>query len=307
MGHIIDIHAHLGDICFPGGGELIGKTGVNNRNWIDIISISEWFLHRFAPDDSYFGSWLHQKEIQSSLKRNFTGSLQNFLRSMKQANISHSVSLPVPPNVNFSDIQPVAAKHPCIIPFTGVDFSRKYDVEVALHSDVKAGAKGMKLHPILQREKLTSQKTYEAVESFASHSLPILIHTGVCYYYTAFTDKQHRERPLFGDIKDVMKLIVDFPSVNFILGHAGLLQWDELKQSVGSAKNVWVDGTFRNSVGLRELVRVLGPEKVLFGSDWPWGNRKPALKILRQAFKGDYHLERRILFKNAAELIGFSF
>ena len=26
MDSIIDIHAHLGDICFPGGGELIGKN-----------------------------------------------------------------------------------------------------------------------------------------------------------------------------------------------------------------------------------------------------------------------------------------
>jgi len=307
MDHIIDIHAHLGDICFPGGGELIGKTGVKSRNWIDIISISEWFFHRFAPDDSYFGSWLHQKEIQSSLKRNFTGSLQNFLRSMKQASISHSVSLPVPPNVIFSDIQSVAEKHPSIIPFTGVDFSREYDVEAELRNDVKAGAKGMKLHPILQCEKLTSQKTYEAVEAFALHDLPVLLHTGVCYYYTTSVDKQNREKPLFGDIKDVLKLIADFSDINFIMGHAGLLQWDELKQSVRSFKNIWVDGTFKSPTGIRELVRVLGADKVLFGSDWPWGNRKPALKILKRACKNDYHMERKILFENAAELMGLSF
>jgi len=28
MDHIIDIHAHLGDICYPGGGKLIKKKGV---------------------------------------------------------------------------------------------------------------------------------------------------------------------------------------------------------------------------------------------------------------------------------------
>lgn len=41
METIIDIHAHLGDICFPGGGELIGKSSVKNRNWIMQINIEE--------------------------------------------------------------------------------------------------------------------------------------------------------------------------------------------------------------------------------------------------------------------------
>ena len=41
-------------------------------------------------------------------------------------------------------------KDPSIIPFTGVDFSRHYDFEAALCSDVWRGAKGMKLHPIIQ-------------------------------------------------------------------------------------------------------------------------------------------------------------
>ena len=164
----------------------------------------------------------------------------------------------------------------------------------------------MKLHPILQCEKLTSQRTFEAVEAFAPHGLPILLHTGVCYYYTSSIDKRKRERPSFGDIKYVIRLITAFPGVNFILGHAGLLQWDDLKDSIGSLKNVWVDSTFKSPTGVKELIRVLSAEKVLFGSDWPWGNRKPALKILKKACKSDYHLERRLLFENASELMNLS-
>jgi predicted TIM-barrel fold metal-dependent hydrolase len=52
-----------------------------------------------------------------------------------------------------------------------------------------------------------------------------------------------------------------------------------------------------------QLIGTMGTEKVLFGSDWPWGKRKPALKILKLACKGDHQKERRILFENAAQLM----
>jgi predicted TIM-barrel fold metal-dependent hydrolase len=66
---------------------------------------------------------------------------------------------------------------------------------------------------------------------------------------------------------------------------------------------IWV--TFVIPAGMRDLIQAAGAERVLFGSDWPWGNRKPALKILSKACRGDFHLERRILFENAAQLLNF--
>jgi predicted TIM-barrel fold metal-dependent hydrolase len=306
MEPIIDVHAHLGDILFPGGGKLIGMKGIKKRGRMDVVALSEWFHHGFAQDDAYYGTWFHKKEIQGNIKRNASGTLENFLQSMEQVGISHSVALPVPPNLTFDDLLPAAADNSSLIPYTGVDFSREYDVHSALKQDVQAGAKGMKLHPILQCEKLTSERTFAAVEAFAPHNLPVLVHTGICYYYTSAADKTTREQPLNGNMKDVLSLVAAFPGVNFILGHAGLMQWHELKASVHSLKNVWVDGSFKNPKGIRELVDVLGVDKVLFGSDWPWGNRKPALKILNKACKGDKKLERAILFENACELMDLS-
>jgi predicted TIM-barrel fold metal-dependent hydrolase len=54
---------------------------------------------------------------------------------------------------------------------------------------------------------------------------------------------------------------------------------------------------------VRQLIDAFGPERVLFASDWPYGNRAPALAIVREACRGDHALERRILFSNAAELL----
>jgi len=75
---------------------------------------------------------------------------------------------------------------------------------------------------------------------------------------------------------------------------------------LGQFKNVWVEGSFQSPRTLRELIQTFGPDKVLFGSDWPWGNRGPALTIVRRACRGDRALQARILCQNAAELMDLS-
>ena len=249
--------------------------------------------------------WFYEKSVKDTMARNFTGTRENFRKSMDKAGICLSVSLPVPPYVSFSDLKSAAEKDPGIIPFTGIDFTREYDVEAQLAADVKAGAKGMKLHPILQGEKLTSKRTAEGVEAFAPYGLPVLMHTGVSPYY-ADRENTLREEPQYGDIPYVKELVEAFPRVNFIAGHGGLFQGKEAMGLLAGLKNVWVDTTFRSPEAIREYFRVYGPDRVLFGSDWPWGYRKPAVRILKKACRGDKGLERRVFFENAAELMQLS-
>jgi len=191
---------------------------------------------------------------------------------MDKAGINFSVSLPVPPYVTFADLKPAADKDSSILPFTGIDFTRKYDIEAELAEDVKAGAKGMKLHPILQGEKLTSKKTFEGVEAFAPHHLPILMHTGIIPYYP---DRNNTlmEQPSYGDMHYVRDIIKAFPKVNFIIGHGGLLQKQEAYEMLNEFKNIWVDTTFCSPGVIQEYFKVYGPDRVLFGSDWPWGKQ----------------------------------
>jgi len=307
---IIDIHAHLGDILYPGGGELIEKKGIRKKVVFDTATLTEVFSFRGSDTidvDSFVNmdNWFYEKSVKDTMQRNFAGTRENFRKSMDRAGVNLSVSLPVPPYVNFSDLKSAADKDPDILPFTGIDFTREYDVQAQLATDVKDGAKGMKLHPILQGEKLTSKRTFEGVEAFAPHSLPILLHTGKSPYYP---DKKNRlmEQPSYGDIHYVREITKAFPKVNFIAGHGGLFQKQESMDMLGSLKNVWVDTTFRSPNIIREYFRVYGPERVLFGSDWPWGNRRPAVRILKKACKGDKALEKRIFFENAAELMNLN-
>jgi predicted TIM-barrel fold metal-dependent hydrolase len=303
MEKIIDMHAHVGDICYPNGGALIEKKGIKKKRMFDLGSLSEWLNHRFDDGEVDFDSRLYKKLAEACLERNFAGTRENFKKSMVKAGITHSVALPVPPRVTFEDLKKPAQKDPSIIPFSGIDFTRDYDVQAALDQDVRDGAKGIKLHPIMQSEKLTSKRTFEAVEAFARHDLPVVVHTGVCHYYVKEEDKKQLERPEYGKIRDFIELVRAFPKVKFIAGHAGILQWLEIKEMAQVYKNLYIDCSFKGVKTVQDLIDAFGPERVIFGSDWPWGNRKPALRIMKKACKGDRYLEKRILYENAAELM----
>ena len=187
-----------------------------------------------------------------------------------------------------------------IIPFTGIDYTREYDIEASLASDVASGAKGLKLHPVVQRIPLTSKRTFKAVEAFASFKLPILFHCGVSSYYLG--DEKSKEEPSYGEIHHSEKLVKAFPQVNFIAGHAGLYEVKDVIELLSKYKNVWVDISFQSPSTIRRLIKAFGPEKVLYASDWPYGDRVTAIKTVKAACTGDKGVEKRIFFENAAEL-----
>jgi hypothetical protein len=303
MTEIIDIHTHLGDIMYDGGGALIERQGVRKKLMLDLISISELLLH---PDfgGAVYESPLYPLVTKASRARNDTATLENMLRDMDRHGVQMSACMPIPPYVTFDDLKRANEKSGRIIPFTGVDFTREYDVDAALAKDVANGARGMKLHPIIQCVSLDDPKVFGAVEAFGRHRLPILFHAGIAHYYP--TDLKERERPEFGNIEAAGKLVSTFPEVPFIAGHAGLFQVDDVIEILAPKKNAHVDISIQSPKVVRRLLEAFGPERVLFASDWPWGCRKTPLRVVDRVSKGDDGVKRRLLSENARELLGLS-
>jgi hypothetical protein len=308
MEPILDVHGHLGDILYPNGGELIGRLGVEKERVFDPASLAESRLHR---DPLRLGGLVYRllaRQItRGERARNATATLENFGRSLDEARISHAVCLPIPPNLRFQDLAQAREKDARIVPFTGVDYTPSEDgafrdPSAELAADVAAGARGLKLHPIIQKIPLTSPETRAALEAFAPYALPVLFHCGISSYYLGA--ERVKEEPRYGAIRDAAALVRGFPGVRFIAGHSGLLQVDQVMDLLAPFPNVFVDTSFQSPERVRQLIEAFGPERVLFASDWPYGNRPPALTIVREACRGDRGLERRILFENAAQLLG---
>ena len=298
----IDMHIHLGNILYPGGAELIEKKDVCKDIKFDIITLSEKMLHFDLGDKSMekkvFGKWITLAERA----RNLTATRENMRRSMDATGVVANAVMPIPPYVNFSDLAGAAEKDTGILPFTGIDFSQSPDViESRLADDVAAGAKGLKLHPIIQKEKLTSIKTFRAIESFMKYGLPVLCHCGTSSYYPK--NEYYMEEPSYGNIFYIRDLARAFPGVRFIVGHAGLYEVKDVLNMLHPYKNVFIEISFQNPKTIRRLIKTFGPDKILYGTDWPWGDRLTAVKCVRHACGKDKELAMRIFYENAAEIL----
>lgn len=306
MDRIIDAHSHIGDNLYPNGGDLIKKIGVKKKRIIfDPITLFESNLYRSYGIGKIWTKLFRRWNVIATRERNFTATRENMRKSMDEAGISFTVCLPISTHfVTFSDIKSASEKDRGIIPFTGIDHTKEYDFESTLAKDVTSGARGLKLHPTIQRISLTDKRTFDAVEAFAPHKLPVLFHCGISSYYLG--KERSKENPQYGAIGYAKELVEAFPNVSFIAGHAGLFEVDDVMAVLGDHKNVWVDTSFQPPEIIRKLIKTFGPEKVLYGSDWPFGSRLTSIKSVKQACKGDKELERKIFFENAAELMKLS-
>ncbi|MDQ7784581.1 MAG: amidohydrolase family protein [Desulfomonilaceae bacterium] len=300
---IIDIHTHLGDILRPNGGGLIFRKGVQKQRVLDLITVAEWGMYNTNPVSEWLLTALCEGLVTKACHaRNGTATLENCRRSMDENGVVKSACMPIAPYVTFDDLRKAMESDPGVIPFTSVDFSANHDPEDLMKSDVSAGARGLKLHPIIQKEPLTSRKTFSAVEAFAPHELPVLFHSGVQSYYLG-KDKEEKQKPEYGDVTHAVKLCKDFPQVSFIVGHSGLFQYRETIDLFSGMKNVFVDTSFQPPKRIDELIKAFGPERVLYASDWPWGDRKTNIACVAKACRGDQSLEKLIYFENAAKLL----
>lgn len=303
---IIDVHCHLGDILRPGGGRLIWKTGIRQGRGLNLVRFSEGLLYR---DPGGIGRLLdrlfadHVTRVEQA--RNAAATLENLRSAMNTFGVVRAACMPIPPHVTFDDLACAAAVEPAILPFTGADFGRSGDLPARLADHVARGARGLKLHPIIQRRPLDGPDMMAAVEAFAPSGRPVLFHCGISSYYLG-KEKTRRQNSGLGHIEGARRLAAAFPGVDFIAGHAGLLEVGQVMDRLGPLANVSVDVSFQPPETIRRLIRVFGPERVLFASDWPYGRHRPALGAVAAACRGDRRLERRILFENAAERLGIA-
>jgi predicted TIM-barrel fold metal-dependent hydrolase len=299
---IIDAHAHIGDIMHPGGGTLIWKTGVHKRFIWDPISIwSAMGFRNFGLGNLHYRLLLKQIIVAEQV-RNDTGTLENMRRTMDGLGITHSACMPIFPYVVFADLAEAAKKDPGIIPFTCVDVAAGKNFERQLAADKRAGAKGLKLHAILQNVPLVDERTHMAADAAGKTGLPVLFHCGISHYYKK--GEAYRDTPEYGAVDDARNLVRAHPDVEFVAGHAGMFEMEEVIEKLAPFENVSVDTSVQSTANIRRLLHAFGAGRVLFASDWPFGDPRASLVCAQAACKGDLTLINNILYGNAARLYG---
>lgn len=157
-----------------------------------------------------------------------------------------------------------AARHPGrIVPFCRIDPMGRGAIE-ALHAAAAGGARGLKLHPVAQRFRPEAAEVAAAVRAATGLGWPVTIHAG------------YGARELAGPIG---ALVAAVPGARIILAHAGRGDARALAARLRDWPGVMLDTSL---AALSDLVSI-GPDRLCFGSDRPYGDHATALRLVATA------------------------
>ena len=176
----------------------------------------------------------------------------------------------------------MAKAHSAFIPFISIDAIM--DSESMLKSiddGVALGARGIKLHPAAGYYYPNNRVLWPAYKKIQDLGLPIISHSG------GFV---HPRNIVFAQPRHFEDVAINFPKLKLGLAHFGGNFWDETKTLAKKYSNLFFDCSVAispreghaslNTEEIVELIRFIGVERVLFGSDFPWYNPMVSLERL---------------------------
>ncbi|MCD7778997.1 MAG: amidohydrolase family protein [Clostridiales bacterium] len=247
-------------------------------------------------------------EKSASIKAFTDGTVNGLVDSMNENGIDFSVVVPVVTNpVKAEEINEYAAEtnqtHKNVISFGGIHPDTE-NYKAVLKKAQGLGLKGIKLHPEFQYTDFDDIR-YKRILYFAEElGLITLVHAG---FDGSFPDSMHC------GIKNILNVIEEIGPKRLVLAHmGGCFLWKDVKKYIAGA-DVYFDTAF--SFGKKQIVsgllseeefivlaRAHGMEKILFGTDSPWGEQGEMSEFIKNSALTDGEKEN-ILYKNALKLL----
>ncbi len=159
-------------------------------------------------------------------------------------------------------------------------------------------AKGLKIHPMIGGYNASNlyEKAGDIFALAETYDVPLAMHTGDIPIQKITTSQVS-----CCGIPAIEALVRDFPNCKLVLNHLGWESWRAVIKLAEEHPNVFVETSWQHASIMRRAVKALGPERVIFGSDYPLFQQWQALREVRKAFKPqDFQL---VAHDNAARLL----
>lgn len=125
------------------------------------------------------------------------------------------------------------------------------------------GARVVKLHPTMQRFAPDAPHAMEIYAECGRLGLTVFFHAG-----RAGIEPESSHG--FAVARHYEPMLAEFPDVNFVMGHAGARDVERMLPIAKRHPNAWLGIHGQGLTTLGTLLDELGPERLLFGSDWPF-------------------------------------
>ena len=211
---------------------------------------------------------------------------------------------------------------PRLIPFICLapDLGDPEDMVKELVVRAENGAKGVKLHPGLFYFSPADKRLWPVYKKCEELGLPILADSAPSPGFHTLSGWRVRmpENGIeYGEPQNYVEVLDNFPQLTLILAHLGAAWWDERVELAKAYPNVYFDTAqgflspdqipYNPHRGLAEedavrIMRKIGVERIMFGSDGPALDRLPQLEqILRLPLTN--HEKKMILSGNAQRIL----
>lgn len=296
----IDVHAHFAlSFVLPPRVDLRRET-----------PRTEHYLPSERPLDlepygnrNFTGGDLRRMKLDLSIKSlgasgmRATHTLPNLTREMKDLGFAAACILPIDWPIlsrNAETKLSLIAGNADFIGFASVHpFSR--DPAGRLDRQVALGARGLKMHPAVQLVGPEHKRAQHLYRLCAERSLPVLWHCGPVNI-----------EPWLGrrlsQVRRYQAPIEMNPDTTFILGHSGAMQMESALELFERYPNTILDVSCQGTNALRRIFERADPDRILFGSDWPFYPLAFALAKVLVATQGREELRRKVLHENAHRL-----
>jgi len=243
------------------------------------------------------------------------GDLAGLAQAEEEAGVGAFVLLPVanrPEKVGSMNrwACKAARDHPGLIPFATLHPQAESPL-TDLAEALALGLKGVKLHTIVQRFTLNEEKSLKLIEAVDAAGLPLLIDTlhgpGLLAAKPHLAHLGEEFSPFATTPDQIVQVASRFPGLKIIAAHLGCLYGWDLVEPLFGQSNVCFDLSFVDRLLTPDealsLIRRKGAERVLWGTDSPWREIRPAREWF-EALALSQEEKRLIAAGNLTDLLG---
>jgi hypothetical protein len=308
----VDVHTHLGIAVLLAPALDLTKRTERVRYFLDCdtpelpepcrLDLDVYINDNFTPP-------MRRRLTVEQLRQGFFGSAfakthtaANLVEELERMRFGHAAVLPIDLGLPFGDdltftwldaLEGTPLRGP-LVPGASVH-PRDPDKEAKLRRAAARGARIVKLHPEFQRFFPDAPEAMEVYAVCQELGLPVIFHAG----RSGIEPAQLRPYALLHRYEPAA---AEFPELPFVFGHGGARDVTDAVAIARRRRNVWL-GTSSLGVGvLGEAMEALGPERFLFGSDWPfYAIAAPLAKVL--LLTRDDPTARRLVLRGNAERV----
>ena len=166
--------------------------------------------------------------------------------------------------------------------------------------------KGWKINPHVCGFSIDCIKSLALIEKLSKTGLPILCCSGVGLpqnvLLTNIPSKQTKKN-VQNQRLDKYEIVLDtFPNTTFILAHSGCFEFERMVDLLKKHQNIYTDISIQPAEHIKTLIKEIGYERILFGTDYPFVTQAFSVLSVLRATQNEN--ERIFIFsKNAKRLL----